>query len=95
MTEMKEIKITKTQYDYIESLKYNLSKKTKYILEEVLRNSSNIDESTTFFVYKDSMYYYLVYESEISLEKNKKEKIFDVGKMIKDFEEKEDNKCQN
>lgn len=88
MTEMKEVKITKAQYDYIESLRYNRNKKAKYIIEEVLCNSKNLNEDTTFFVYKDSMYYYLVYESEISLEEIKKEKIFDVDKMIKEFEER-------
>lgn len=60
---MCEVKISKEQFDYLNAVWYVDKKKTRYI-ENILNNKYEYSEDATFFTYKDSRNYYLVFEGE-------------------------------
>ena len=61
---MEEVKITKEQFDKVNKLQYELEKKFNYISKEIICGKYEISPGTTFFTYKDSQHYYLVFEGE-------------------------------
>lgn len=62
---MTEIKISEDQYNKIEKLRYDVSAKYKYVINNILYDKYNVNENTVFFAYKDSRHFYLVFEGEI------------------------------
>ena len=79
---MCEVKITKEQFDYLQSVWHNDNKKIPYI-EKILKDRYKCANDVTFITYKDSHYYYLVFEGEEkSSSKIKPSSILD--KKIKD-----------
>lgn len=59
-----EIKISKSQFDIINNLRYDLKRKRDYIIKEIITNRYKISEDVTFITYQDSRHYYLVFEGE-------------------------------
>lgn len=79
---MCEVKITKEQFDYLQSVWHNTNKKMPYI-EKILKERYEYTNDVTFITYKDSHYYYLVFEGkEKPSSKIKPSSIMD--KQIKD-----------
>lgn len=58
---MCEVKISKEQFEYLNSVWYVETKKHRYI-KEILGDKYEYPEDTTFITYKDSSNYYLVFE---------------------------------
>ena len=81
---MEEIKLTKEQFDKVNKLQYEFAKKYNYISTEIICGKYEISPDTTFFTYKDSRNYYLVFEGrEILSSKIKPSSILDTNKQIK------------
>jgi len=60
-----EIKITEEQYNHIESIRYDLPQKFRYV-SKILSPKYKITEETTFITYKDPWHFYLVFECDIN-----------------------------
>lgn len=60
---MCEVKISKEQFDYLNSVWYVDTKKNRYI-KDILNNKYDYPEDVTFITYKDTRNYYLVFEGE-------------------------------
>lgn len=60
---MCEVKITKEQFDYLQSVWHNANKKASYI-ETILEDKYEYVNDVTFITYKDAHYYYLVFEGQ-------------------------------
>ena len=58
---MEEIKITKEQFNKVNRLQYDLCNKYDYISKEIICDKYEITPETTFFTYKDTKNYYLVF----------------------------------
>ena len=61
---LNEVKITQEQFNRLESIRYDLPQKFLYI-KRFLHPKYLITEDTVFVTYKDSVHFYLVFESEI------------------------------
>lgn len=61
---MNEVKITREQFDHLESIRYDLPQRTLYIVEKIIRGKYAVTEETTYFTYKDKWHYYLVFEAD-------------------------------
>ena len=58
---MIEVKITKEQFDYINSVRYKNEKKFQYI-SNILGDRYEYNSDTVFITYADTYNYYLVFE---------------------------------
>lgn len=61
---MNEMKITREQYEHLESIRYDLPQRSLYIKDKIIRDQYEITDETTFFTYKDKWHYYLCFDAE-------------------------------